>query len=50
MTIMSTTENQALTPSGFIIYFCTITCRLVYSCYKTPWWWSQEWTKHVGEE
>jgi len=47
MTIISTTENQELTPSGFIIHFCTIICILFVFLL---WWWSQEWTKHVGEE
>ena len=35
---------------GFYHLFVLLFVNWLYSCYKTPWWWSLKWPKHVGEE
>jgi len=50
MTVRSTVENQVYHEMVGHTFFLQLFVSWLYSCCKKPWWWSQVWPKHVGEE
>ena len=43
-------KNVCYHQGCFYPIFVLLFVNWLYSCYKTPWWWSLEWPKHVGAE